>query len=479
MSGIMMMLAGGAAPREPYTVEYLVLAGGASGGKSLNTANGGGGAGGHLEASETFTPDASYTVTIGAGGAAHPWAVQGQGNSGSNSILGTVSSGTATGGGGGGNGSSPTVSGLAGGSGGGSGGFAYGSSNPGGSGTSGQGNDGGLGFVSSAYVMGGGGGGAGAAGLNGGFYPSAPPYYIPQAGAGGGGKDWQSLGTTRAGGGGGAMAYYNAPFGGPPNSFSTQGAGGSGGGTAGAANWNGSASPANSGGGAGALSGPSSNVAGNGGSGVVILRYSGTQQGTGGTVTSAGGYTYHTFNSSGTYVAQEIQMAHYALVVDGIVQQVIVADEDHISTLEGDWVKTSYNMNGGIYYVEATEDDGNGGTRATRKAADDQSIITGDEARERKNFAAVGGNYDGTGFYDAKPYDSWILNSESYGWEPPTEMPDDGKIYSWDESSKSWVEFNYPSPTKPMPTGGQPHRWDEDSESWVEIDIQDKFLWTN
>ena len=99
------------------------------------------------------------------------------------------------------------------------------------------------------------------------------------------------------------MTYVGAPVGGPPYYYSTQGAGGSGGGTAGVANWNGSAAPANSGGGAGGMSGSATYINGNGGSGVVILRYSGTQQGTGGTVTSAGGYTYHTFNSSGTYVA--------------------------------------------------------------------------------------------------------------------------------------------------------------------------------
>jgi hypothetical protein len=38
-----------------------------------------------------------------------------------------------------------------------------------------------------------------------------------------------------------------------------------------------------------------------GGSGIIIIRYAGGQQATGGTVTSAGGYTYHTFTSSGTY----------------------------------------------------------------------------------------------------------------------------------------------------------------------------------
>jgi hypothetical protein len=42
---------------------------------------------------------------------------------------------------------------------------------------------------------------------------------------------------------------------------------------------------------------------GPGGSGIVIVRYAGTQKGTGGTVTSSGGFTYHTFTSSGTYTA--------------------------------------------------------------------------------------------------------------------------------------------------------------------------------
>jgi hypothetical protein len=33
------------------------------------------------------------------------------------------------------------------------------------------------------------------------------------------------------------------------------------------------------------------------------LRYLGTQRGVGGAVTSSGGYTIHTFTSSGTYIA--------------------------------------------------------------------------------------------------------------------------------------------------------------------------------
>jgi hypothetical protein len=44
-------------------------------------------------------------------------------------------------------------------------------------------------------------------------------------------------------------------------------------------------------------------TSGAGGSGIVIIRYSGAQRGTGGTVTSSGGNTIHTFTTSGTYTA--------------------------------------------------------------------------------------------------------------------------------------------------------------------------------
>jgi hypothetical protein len=47
----------------------------------------------------------------------------------------------------------------------------------------------------------------------------------------------------------------------------------------------------------------SSRTSGAGGSGIVIIRYSGSQRGTGGTVTSSGGNTIHTFTTSGTFTA--------------------------------------------------------------------------------------------------------------------------------------------------------------------------------
>jgi hypothetical protein len=60
---------------------------------------------------------------------------------------------------------------------------------------------------------------------------------------------------------------------------------------------------ANTGGGGGGGTRAGSENGAAGGSGVVILRYVGAQRGTGGTVTSAGGYTIHTFTSSGTFTA--------------------------------------------------------------------------------------------------------------------------------------------------------------------------------
>lgn len=55
--------------------------------------------------------------------------------------------------------------------------------------------------------------------------------------------------------------------------------------------------------GGGGRSSPGSYPGFDGGDGVVIIRYLGAQRGTGGTVTSSGGYTIHTFTASGTFVA--------------------------------------------------------------------------------------------------------------------------------------------------------------------------------
>jgi len=59
----------------------------------------------------------------------------------------------------------------------------------------------------------------------------------------------------------------------------------------------------------------------------------------------------------------------------------------------------------------------------------------------RKNYAGVGYTYDQTrdAFISPQPYPSWLLDEDTCRWEAPTPMPDDGKMYNWDEDTTSWV----------------------------------------
>ena len=113
-------------------------------------------------------------------------------------------------------------------------------------------------------------------------------------------------------------------------------------------------------------------------------------------------------------------MAHYAKVENDLVTQVIVAEPEFFNTFvdssPGKWIQTSYNTYGGVHL--------DGGTPL------------------RKNYAGVGYTYDATrdAFIAPQPYPSWTLVEDSCLWEAPTTMPDDGKVYIWNEETTSWVE---------------------------------------
>lgn len=245
----------------PITLEYLVIAGGGGAGGIPDQPGGGGGAGGYRTATGYSLGSTSVPITVGAGGAAH---IQG-----SDSVFDTI---TSVGGGRGGS-KTGVNAGEAGGSGGSGGGGSQ--NGGGGSGTGGQGNSGGAGGNPSGGGSGGGGGGAGGSGANGSGN---------NGGNGGNGLSSSITGTpiTRAGGGGGK---------GETGLGGTNGTGGSGGGGT-----NGGAGTANTGSGGGGNNGV-------GGSGVVILRFltSAVQSSMGGTITTDGLFTIHTFNSSGTF----------------------------------------------------------------------------------------------------------------------------------------------------------------------------------
>ena len=129
-------------------------------------------------------------------------------------------------------------------------------------------------------------------------------------------------------------------------------------------------------------------------------------------------------------------MSHFAKVDNNnIVQTVNVVSDKHLLNAQGvedeslgiahltkvhgeglTWIKTSYNTAGGQHE--------RGGTPF------------------RKNYAGIGDTYDKVrdAFIPPKPFASWTLTEATCQWDAPTAYPDDGKRYSWNESTTTWDE---------------------------------------
>ena len=121
-------------------------------------------------------------------------------------------------------------------------------------------------------------------------------------------------------------------------------------------------------------------------------------------------------------------MAHFAKLGKGNIVTAVHVVSNDIATTEQEgmdflnnlyqsrdvWKQTSYNTKGGVHQL--------GGTSF------------------RKNYAGVGYKYDQTrdAFIPPKPFDSWILNENTCLWEAPTEHPNDGQYYTWNEETRQW-----------------------------------------
>jgi hypothetical protein len=120
-------------------------------------------------------------------------------------------------------------------------------------------------------------------------------------------------------------------------------------------------------------------------------------------------------------------MAHYAKVNQGLVEKVIVAEDEFFNTFvdstPGEWIQTSYNTRGGVHYQPNSN-----------TPSDDQSKAL------RKNFASIGYSYDQTrdAFIPPQPFNSWVLNETTCLWEAPVAYPDDGQAYTWNETDQQW-----------------------------------------
>jgi len=108
-------------------------------------------------------------------------------------------------------------------------------------------------------------------------------------------------------------------------------------------------------------------------------------------------------------------MAHFAEILNGVVQRVIVVHDNHEANgaqfchdlFGGEWLQTSYNGN------------------------------------IRKQFAGIGFIYDHVRdeFVQPQPFKSWTLG-ENNDWQPPTPMPSSGGPYRWSEEDLEWVAIS-------------------------------------
>ena len=115
-------------------------------------------------------------------------------------------------------------------------------------------------------------------------------------------------------------------------------------------------------------------------------------------------------------------MAHFAHINNGLVDQVIVINNEDAPDpfpesetagqafiaslgLPGEWRQTSYH---GTF---------------------------------RYNYAGLGYSWDAArdAFIPPQPFPSWTLNESTCLWDAPVPYPDDGKQYEWDEATQSWL----------------------------------------
>lgn len=101
-------------------------------------------------------------------------------------------------------------------------------------------------------------------------------------------------------------------------------------------------------------------------------------------------------------------MANYLKVVNGIVTESMIADAEFMKTYRdtspGEWIAESDSIRG---------------------------------------VGAIGQQYDPqlNAWYQPQPFPSWTFNADTLEWSAPVTPPsEDGKLYLWNEDTKSWKE---------------------------------------
>ena len=115
-------------------------------------------------------------------------------------------------------------------------------------------------------------------------------------------------------------------------------------------------------------------------------------------------------------------MAHYAFLDTNNVVTEVITGIDETELIEGLTPETWY---------------GNFRGQVCKRTSYNNNI--------RKQYAGIGYTYadDADVFVTPKPFNSWTLDS-NHDWQPPTPHPTDGKLYTWFEPNRQWIEIVEP-----------------------------------
>lgn len=97
-------------------------------------------------------------------------------------------------------------------------------------------------------------------------------------------------------------------------------------------------------------------------------------------------------------------MSIFARIQNGIVVDVIVANQSHIDTIAGQWVEAS------------------------------------ETSEFRGHYTGIGHTYNEEHdvFYAPQPFPSWTISAPDWIWKSPSPIPTDEKKYYWDEPTLTW-----------------------------------------
>lgn len=123
-------------------------------------------------------------------------------------------------------------------------------------------------------------------------------------------------------------------------------------------------------------------------------------------------------------------MAYYAFLDENNIVTEVISGKDETDTTEN-WEQYYGDFRGQVC------------KRTSYNTINNQHELGG--VAFRGNFASIGYTYDEVNdvFIAPKPFDSWILDENTWCWIAPIDKPDNENIYNWNEETQSWDLITY------------------------------------